>query len=103
MFARSPLALVALLALVVCAIAVPESASGLMLLTPALALVLPLLFSFYPGEMSVARLASWFARLRFPAVSGIASTPLSSGSFFSAPAGFFGANAGRGPPFLSLN
>lgn len=103
MFVRSPLAPVALLALVVCAIAVPDSGSGLLLLTPALALVLPLLFSFYPGEDSVARLASWFSRLHLPVVSGIASTPLPSGSFYSAAAGFCGANAGRGPPLLSSN
>ncbi len=103
MSVRSPLAPVAFLTLAVCLIAVPESASGLLLLTPALVLVLPLLFSVYPGEKSVVRLASWFSRLRLPEASRIASTPLSVPSFFSASAGFFGANAGRGPPRLSLN
>ena len=62
MSVRSPLAPVAFLTLAVCLIAVPESASGLLLLTPALVLVLPLLFSVYPGEKSVVRLASWFCQ-----------------------------------------
>jgi hypothetical protein len=103
MFVRSPLALVAFLALAVCAITVPEGSSGLLLLTPALAFVLPLLFNSYPGEKSVARLASWFARLSLPAASAVPTIPLFNESFFSASAGFCGANAGRGPPSFSLN
>lgn len=101
MFVRSPLALVALLALAVCAIALPESGSGLLLLTPALVLVLPLLVNFYPGEKAVGRLASWFSKVRRPEFRRVASAPLFAGFLLSIRSGFCAANGSRGPPLLS--
>lgn len=103
MFVRTPLIPAAFLMLVVAAVAMPGSAAGLLLLTPALAVLIPLLFSVYPGEKSVAKLVSWFARVRLPDTSRIPAQALASILAFSAGDGFGSANRGRGPPSLSLS
>jgi hypothetical protein len=98
MLVRTPLIPVTLLALVVAALALPGDPTGLLLLTPALALVLPLLLGRYPGETSVARLSSWFARAVSPQPSRHVPALASAGFSFCLNTGFRGERAGRGPP-----
>jgi hypothetical protein len=98
MLVRVPMALVLLLAATVVAATLSADPAGLLLLTPALALVLPLLFGLYLGESSVARLASWFARALSPEVARPASQTVGVGFSFCLSTGFSGACAGRGPP-----
>ena len=98
---RTPILLAALLVAAVVAIAAPGSSAGLLLLTPALAVLLPLLAGAYPGEKSVARLASWFARALVPDTSGAVSLDFSTPLPRSVQAGFSFANGSRGPPLLS--
>jgi hypothetical protein len=102
MSVRTPILLALFLVAAVVAIAAPASAPGLLLLTPALAVLLPLLFSFYPGEKSVARLASWVARIRIPERSGSAFLALAFDSPAPAWVGFSSATGSRGPPLLSV-
>jgi hypothetical protein len=92
------MALVLLLAATVVAATLPADAAGLLLLTPALALVLPLLFGLYLGEASVARLACWFARALSPQAARPVTPTLGGGFSFCLSTGFSGACAGRGPP-----
>jgi hypothetical protein len=98
MLVRVPTALVLLLAAIVLAATLPADPAGLLLLTPAIVLVLPLLFGFYLGEASVARIASWFARALSPEVARPVVASLSGGFSFCLSTGFSGACAGRGPP-----
>jgi hypothetical protein len=79
----------------------PGDGSGLLMLTPALALILPLLFSAYPGERSLAKLTSLLSRLSLPDVSRPPITSLFTGPARPALAWFPEANGSRGPPFLS--
>jgi hypothetical protein len=98
MLVRVPMALVVLLAATVLAATSSADPAGLLLLTPALMLVLPLLFGRYPGEQSVARLASWFARALSPETARPVSQTINGGVSFCLNTGFSGACAGRGPP-----
>jgi hypothetical protein len=90
--------LVLLLVATVLATTLPADSAGLLLLTPSLALVLPLLFGFYVGEESVTRIASWFARALAPERSSPGPGVLAEGFSFCLSTGFSGACAGRGPP-----
>ncbi len=98
---RTPILLVALLIAAVAAIAGPGSSAGLLLLTPVLAVLMPLLAGAYLGERSIARVASWFARALRPDFSGPVSTPLAASWIRSLRDGFTAANGSRGPPLLS--
>jgi hypothetical protein len=99
---RTPTLLALLLAGAVLAIGMPGSSAGLLLLTPALAVLLPLLFSAYPGEKAAARLASWFARAGIPDTAASASTALAAPFNLAVRAGFSSANGSRGPPRFAL-
>ncbi len=99
---RTPILLVALLVAAVAAIAGPGSSAGLLLLTPALAVLLPLLAGAYPGERSIARVASWFARVRRPEFGRPAAVTLAASWPLSLRDGFTAANGSRGPPVLSV-
>lgn len=98
MLVRVPMALFLLLAATVLAATLPADPAGLLLLTPALFLVVPLLFGLYLGEASVARLASWFARALSPEVARPVSRKVRGAFSFCLSTGFSGACAGRGPP-----
>ena len=101
MSVRTPILPVVFLAAAVFAIVLPGDPAGLLLLTPALAILLPLLASAYPGEKAVTKLASWFSRLRLPDISGPGTQALATFVPRSARNGFNGANGSRGPPLLS--
>lgn len=98
--ARAPILPFVLLAALVFAIVLPGNPAGLLLLTPALAILIPLLAGGYPGERSMTRLASWLSRLPRPSLSRPAALVLSAFGPRSRRDGFSLANAGRGPPLL---
>jgi hypothetical protein len=102
MSVRTPILLALLLAGAMFAVSLPGDPAGLLLLTPAVAVLLPLLFSAYPGETAVARLTSWFARLRLPDVTGAASAALTFTFTPVGHTGFSSANGSRGPPAFAL-
>jgi hypothetical protein len=100
MSVRAPILPVAFLAAAVLAIVLPGDPAGLLLLTPALTVLLPLLASAYPGERSVAKLASWLSRVRVPDTAGSVSLALDAAFARPACIGFTAANGSRGPPLL---
>lgn len=94
---------VALLVGAVLAVVLPGDPAGLLLLTPALAVLLPLLASAYPGEKSITRLASWFSRALRPDASRSGTIALAASRELFRGEGFTLPNRSRGPPLLSLN
>jgi hypothetical protein len=103
MSVRAPILLSALLVAVVAAIGLSGDPGGLLLLTPALALLIPLLLGSYPGESSVRGLASWFSRVRQTDTGRAAFLSLDFSDRHSAGSGFSVANGSRGPPAFALN
>jgi hypothetical protein len=102
MSVRAPILLSALLVAVVAVIGLPGDPEGLLLLTPALALLVPLLLGSYPGEASVRGLASWFSRVRLADTGRTALLNLHCSDRLSAGSGFSAANGSRGPPAFAL-
>jgi hypothetical protein len=103
MASRTPILPVALLVAAVLVIVLPGDPAGLLLLTPALAVLLPLLASAYPGEKSITRLASWFSRALRTDASRPATSALAASRELFRREGFTLSNRSRGPPRLSLN
>jgi hypothetical protein len=101
MVLRTPLLLVAVVATAIVALALPGDGSGLLILTPALAMVLPLLFSAYVGERSLARLTSLLVRLRLSEAGRSAASSLVTAVARPSASWFSDANGSRGPPLLS--
>jgi hypothetical protein len=99
---RTPILPVAILAAAVVAIALQGDPAGLLLLTPALTVLLPLLAGTYPGEKSLKGLAAWLSSVRFPEVSGAPPLALSIAIRRSTLEGFTASNGSRGPPLPSL-
>ena len=97
MVARTPILPAALLAAILLGVALSGDSHSLLLLTPALALLIPLLFGAYPGERSVRAIASWFSSL---GESGrqAALWLLPSCDRIFASLGTSAANGSRGPP-----
>ena len=102
MSARTPIALFALLVAVVAATAAHGDPNGLMLLTPALALMLPLLLGSYPGERTVRELTSWFSRAGLSDTGQTALLKLHCCDRLVVGAGFSAANGSRGPPSFAI-
>lgn len=100
MSVRTPILLVALLVAAVIAVAASGSAAGLLMLTPALAVLLPLLAGNYPGEKSVARLVCWVSRLRRTDLAGSIRPPPFTTWTRPTRDGFAAANGNRGPPLF---
>ena len=101
MSARTPIVPVALLTAAVLAIVLPGDPAGLLLLTPALALLLPLLASVYPAEKAVHNLATWISRVRIPAAGGSGARELTLALSSFNRDGFAASNGSRGPPLPS--
>ncbi len=97
----SPIFLVTFLIAAVFLIALPGDPAGLLLLTPALAILLPLLAGAYPGERAASRLASWFARAVAADTAGSNPVELPCLLPRSVRAGFSFADGSRGPPLLT--
>jgi hypothetical protein len=102
MSVRAPILLSASLVALVALIGFPADPEGLLLLTPALAVLLPLLLGCYPGEDSVAGLASWFSRVRLADTGRTALLSLRCFDRVSVGSGFSTANGSRGPPSFAL-
>ena len=98
MLIRLPILLFALLVATVAATAMPGGQEGLLLLTPAVALLIPLLIGSYPGESSIRSLASWFSKIRLPETGSTALLTLVSCDRQCAGPSFSAANGSRGPP-----
>lgn len=102
MSVRAPIALSALLVAVVAATATHGDPNGLMLLTPVLAVLVPLLLGSYPGEQAVRELATWFSRARLGDTGRSVLLKLHCRDRFVEGTGFSDANGSRGPPGFAL-
>jgi len=102
MSVRTPILLSALLVTLVAAIGLHGDPEGLLLLTPALAVLVPLLLGSYPGEASFRGLASWFSRVRLADAGRTALLSLHCPDRISVGSGFSTANGSRGPPSFAL-
>jgi hypothetical protein len=102
MSVRAPIALFALLVAVVAAAASHGDPNGLMLLTPVLAVMLPLLLGSYPGVRTVRKLASWFSRAVLGDTGRAGLLVLHCCDLFVEGAGFPAANGSRGPPSFAI-
>jgi hypothetical protein len=101
MSVRAPILLFALLVATVAATALPGDPEGILLLTPALAVLLPLLLGSYPGEDSVRGLATWFSKVRVAETGVPALLSLACRGLLADGPGFSVANGSRGPPLFA--
>lgn len=102
MSVRTPVLLSVLLVTAVAAIGLHGDPEGLLLLTPALAVLVPLLLGSYPGEGSVRVLASWFSGIRTADAGRAALLSFCCFDRVSVGSVFPAANGSRGPPAFAL-